>query len=170
MGPFLAPIVRAIFLLADIIPMPHNPTFSWYLTWLGNYNFMRQTDYTGRSILVISGSKKSACRFSAKNIPIYFKLTLRVLNDIGYLPLLTILSITMVSAHYRFWPEVSTPNIVLEAISPWKIFVRVFHVRLAAEWIFSEPNWLTVLMCRVDYIHHCGVQACRVIWPINLTH
>ncbi len=29
-------------------------------------------------------------------------------------------------------------------------------------------------MCTINYIYHCGVQACRVnhgvIWPINLTH
>ncbi len=38
---FLAQVVHAGLLLADITSMPQNPTFSRYLTWLGDFNFIQ---------------------------------------------------------------------------------------------------------------------------------
>ncbi len=38
---FFAQLVHAGLLLADITSMPQNPTFSRYLTWLGDFNFIR---------------------------------------------------------------------------------------------------------------------------------
>ncbi len=46
---FLAPIVHTGLLLVDITSTPHNPTLSRYLTWLGDFNLLRQISMPDRN-------------------------------------------------------------------------------------------------------------------------
>ncbi len=49
MGICLAPILHEDFLLADIASIPYNPMLNRYLTWLGNFNFIRLMSIPNRN-------------------------------------------------------------------------------------------------------------------------
>ncbi len=46
---FLVPLVHTGLLLADITSTPHNPALSRYLTWLGDFNLIRQISMPDRN-------------------------------------------------------------------------------------------------------------------------